>query len=164
MYKQHANSAAHSISAHISPLAVRVQFRILRPRHSQLRISRSGCQEHEAGSRAPSIDQGSVSDSLCQRPAKPRARLSTMRQIIDSRAVRPVITRAVPGHRQNRPCRQLQRTDVVHVILRHVRRSFLPICQHDAISSNWNVKRLFAHASCPVQPARSRGCDVENKR
>lgn len=124
MYKQHANSAAHSISAHISPLAVRVQFRILRPRHSQLRISRSGCQEHEAGSRAPSIDQGSVSDSLCQRPAKPRARLSTMRQIIDSRAVRPVITMAVPGHRQNRPCRQLQRTDVVHVILRHVRRSF----------------------------------------
>jgi hypothetical protein len=29
----------------------------------------------------------------------------------------------------------------------------LPICQHDAISSNWNVKRLFAHAfaRCSLQ-------------
>jgi hypothetical protein len=87
-----------------------------------------------------------------------------MRQIIDSRAVPPVITMAVPGHRQTVPVDNSSARMSFTSSCGMFADPFLPICQHDAISSNWNVKRLFAHASCPVQPARSRGCDVENKR
>jgi hypothetical protein len=72
-------------------------------------------------------------------------RLSVMRQIINNRTVRAVITMTMLRKPRKRPFECLQRADDVHGY--HPATSsqiLLPICQQDEISSNWKVKLLFA--------------------